>query len=137
MQGLAETIDCYDLVFNVWSSGQQCAVANLLKGSHTIYGALYEVANHRVLRALKQGSRTLDEIEGEGKTYERVPICVIFGEKRIEALTYLGKRSSFTNCGTTSKYTNHIVSGLEELGAPAPYVEYVKGCIAENLARAN
>jgi hypothetical protein len=57
LRGLAETIDGYDLVFNVWSSGQQCAVANLVKGPHTIYGVLYEIPDFRVLRTLKQGQR--------------------------------------------------------------------------------
>lgn len=137
LRGLAETIDGYDLVFNVWSSGQQCAVANLVKGSRTIYGALYEIPNYRVLRALKQGLKTLDEIEGEGKTYERTPIGVIFAGKRTEALTYVGKQPSLTDCRTTSTYAHHIVEGLEELGAPEPYIDYAKSCIAESLARAN
>lgn len=137
LRGLAETIEGYDLVFNVWSSGQQCAVANLVKGSRTIYGALYEIPDYRVLRALKQALKTLDEIEGEGKTYERTPIGVIFAGKRTEALTYLGKQPIFTNCSTTSTYAHHIVNGLEELGAPAPYVDYVKSRIAESMARAN
>jgi gamma-glutamylcyclotransferase (GGCT)/AIG2-like uncharacterized protein YtfP len=137
LRGLAETIDGYDLVFNVWSSGQQCAVANLVKGPHTIYGVLYEIPDFRVLRTLKQGPKTLDEIEGEGQTYERTSIGVKFGGKRTEALTYLGKQPSFTDRGTTNKYAHHIIKGLEELDAPAPYVDYVKNCIAGSLTRAN
>lgn len=137
LRGLAETIDGYDLVFNVWSSGQQCAVANLVKGSRAIYGALYEIPDYRVLRALKQALKTLDEIEGEGKTYERTPIGVMFAGKRTEVLTYLGKQPSFTDGGTTRTYAHHIVDGLEALGAPTPYVNYVKSRIAESLARAD
>ncbi len=137
MRGLAETIDGYDLVFNVWSLGQQCAVANLVEGTHAIYGALYEIPDYRVLRALKHGLKTLDEIEGEGQTYARASVGVIFGGKRVEALTYLGKPPSFKDCQTTSKYAHHIIKGLEELDAPAPYVDYVKNCIAESLTCAN
>lgn len=137
LRGLAETTDGYDLVFNVWSSGQQCAVANLVEGTHTIYGALYEIPDHRVLRALKHGLKTLDEIEGEGQTYERASVGITFGGTRMEALTYLGKPPSFTDCGTTSKYALHIIKGLEDLDAPASYANYVKNCIAESLSRAS
>jgi hypothetical protein len=110
---------------------------DLVKGAHTIFGAVYEIPDYRVLRALKQGPKTLDEIEGEGQTYERASIGVVFGGKQTEALTYLGKQPSFTDCGTTCKYAHHIIKGLEELDAPAPYVDYVKNCIVESLTRAN
>lgn len=136
LQGLAKTINRYDLVFNVWSSGQQCAVASLASGDHTIYGALYRVPESRVLRDLKRhGLRTLDEIEGEGRTYKRIPIDVEFDGGQLNAVTYVGTAADSPEMATTHDYAEHILKGLDLLGAPSEYIDYVKGCIARSLAR--
>jgi gamma-glutamylcyclotransferase (GGCT)/AIG2-like uncharacterized protein YtfP len=134
LQGLAVTVDRYDLVFNVWSSGQQCAVANLVEGTHAIYGAVYMIADHRVLRGLKRDNeKTLDEIEGEGRTYRRVQVGVIFNGERIAATTYVGILPDSPERRTTQTYASHIIKGLEAVQAPPQYVDYARGRIAASL----
>jgi hypothetical protein len=47
--GLAETVENYELRFDVWSSGNNCAAANIAGGGDsTVIGVLYEIAKRRL-----------------------------------------------------------------------------------------
>lgn len=90
--GIAETVDDYELAFDVFSKGRHCAAADIVKkpGSK-VWGALYKIPVYLIEResATAHGSKSLDAIEGQGVNYERVQIKVRSPNgQTIEALTY-------------------------------------------------
>ena len=74
--GLAETVDNYELRFDVWSIGNNCAAADIVpEGDSTVLGVLYEVPDELMSRdTAPRGRRSFDAIEGNA--YERRSIRV-------------------------------------------------------------
>lgn len=134
LMGLAATVEEFELRFNVYSVGQGCGVANLAHGGRTIYGALYEIPEERVVRNKGiVGLKTLDQIEGEGLIYHRKPISICCEGNNYEAVTYLASAET-PEQKTTMLYADHITTGLRSLEAPPEYIEYVESCIRRSLA---
>lgn len=52
--------------------------------------------------------------------------------KRLDQFMLRGYMCAY-DCLMTNEYANHIIKGLGELGAPVPYNDYVRGCIARAL----
>jgi hypothetical protein len=132
---IAETVDDYELAFNVFSNGRHCAAADIVrKPGSKAWGVLYEIPDHLITRdsAKAHGRKSLDAIEGEGTNYERREISVRTPDGRIvEALTYTVRNP----CGglkTDIDYVRYIVAGMRERGIPGAYVEKVKA-----IARGN
>jgi len=76
---IAETVDDYELAFNVFSNGRHCAAADIVrKQGSKAWGVLYEIPEYLISRATAEarGRKSLDAIEGEGKNYERREIDV-------------------------------------------------------------
>lgn len=127
--GRGETIEEYDLAFDVWSGGNKCAASDLVPapgtGRHAL-GVLFEVPADWI-RGKKRpdGKKTMEEIEGS--RYAPTPIRVRnqSGEE-VEATTFLVKpdqrRDGFS---TSAEYVGYIVNGLRAHDVPEEYVQHV------------
>ncbi len=131
--GLVCTEVSFELDFDVWSTGNACAAADMREGKgRPIWGVLYEVPDHLIQRETAGGRKSLDAIEGQH--YGRRPIRVRWQDGTSvagEVITYtvlsptLGLRTSLA-------YASYIVAGLKEHGAPDDYLAYVKGRVIAN-----
>jgi gamma-glutamylcyclotransferase (GGCT)/AIG2-like uncharacterized protein YtfP len=131
----ARTVDDYELDFTVWSKNNNCAAADIvLKEGSNVWGVVYDVPSYLICRgsANRLGRKSLDEIEGEDKNYQRIRIKVeTEAGKIIEAITYevINKRKGLK---TSREYAEHIIKGLEEHNIPWDYINKVKRKIIEN-----
>ena len=127
-RGRAETIDEYDIVFDVWSQKNGCAASDLIlmpgTGRHA-WGALYDVPDDRLRGNRADGVKTLEQIEGP--RYQERTIRVRDPEnKEIEAVTFLVRPADRrSNLWTSVDYVRHIVKGLRLNDAPEEYVQHV------------
>jgi gamma-glutamylcyclotransferase (GGCT)/AIG2-like uncharacterized protein YtfP len=130
--GWAETIDNYELKFDVWSTKNNCAAANIVPGGDTrVQGVLYEIPDDLLDRnTAPRGRKSLDAIEG--KNYARKSIRV---RKRdgdtVVAQTYVVTQPK-DDLLTSAEYVNYIISGLREHGADEAYIDKVKNIAARN-----
>lgn len=132
--GLVCTETPFELDFDVWSTGNACAAADILEGrGRPIWGVLYEVPDHLIQRETAGERRSLDAIEGWH--YGRRPIRV----QRPDGTRVAGEVITYTvvNPGrgrrTSIEYVSHIIAGLREHCAPDEYLAYVKArAIANN-----
>ena len=128
-------VEGYRLSFTVFSERRNCAAADLMPAEGSkVWGALYEVPDWLVYRdqASQRGRRSLDEIEGEGTNYRRMPISVRCQEgNEREALTYvvIEPRPGLT---TSSEYASLILRGLRQRGTPEGYILEVKAIVRGN-----
>ncbi|MEK7993455.1 MAG: gamma-glutamylcyclotransferase [Planctomycetota bacterium] len=126
--GPAETIEEYDIAFDVWSQGNGCAASGLgaAPGSRRrAWGVLYEIPADLIRGNRSDGRRTLAEIEG--RYYEEQPIRVRneTGEE-LEVTTFVvtpGARRS--GLWTSFDYVRHIVEGLRAHRVPEVYIQHV------------
>lgn len=131
--GLVCTEASFELDFDVWSTGNGCAAADIREGSgRPIWGVLYEVPDDLIQRETAGARKSLDAIEG--RYYGRRPIRVRHPDNTPVAgdvITYTvlnpkpGQRTSI-------EYVSHIIAGLKEHGAPDGYLAYVKERIVSN-----
>jgi gamma-glutamylcyclotransferase len=132
---IAETVAEFQLAFDVWSTGRQCAASDIVPSPGIrVWGALYEIPDFLVERktAEAQGRRALDAIEGEGINYRRETIAVRRENGQIvDALTYRVKNPT-SGLKTSLEYVGYIVKGLRERGVCEDYIADVK-----RLAQAN
>jgi hypothetical protein len=136
--GIAETVDDFELAFDVQSMGRGCAASDIVKrpGSGSkVWGILYEVPDYLIGRetASARGRRSFDAIEGEGGNYRREPIFVrrLDGEV-VPALTYTVINPQ-PGLKTNINYVRHIVCGLRaHEGIPSEYIDKVKAIAAAN-----
>jgi hypothetical protein len=113
---IAETVEPFQLSFDVWSRGRACAAANIVPSpGHTVWGALYEIPWFLIGRdtAKARNRRSLDGIEG--KHYQR---------RLIATPQPLLK--------TNAEYVGFIVRGLRERGVHSAYVDEVKAIASIN-----
>ena len=126
---IAETVDDYELAFDVFSNGRHCAAADIVqKPGGKVWGVLYEIPQYLICRSTAQacGRKSLDAIEGEGANYERREIDVRTPDGKITtALTYT-VRNPRTGLKTDIDYVRFIVSGLRQRGIPGEYIAEVK-----------
>ncbi len=136
--GLVCTQATFQLAFDVWSSTNNCAAADIFEGAgRVIWGVLYEVPDYLIDRATAGARRSLDAIEGS--RYQRRSIGVQKPNgTQVEGnvITYT-VRTPEPALRTSLDYASHIVAGLREHGAPDEYIAYVKSrVIANNPAQA-
>lgn len=133
--GIAETVDDFQLAFDVWSKRRQCAALDIVASPGTkVWGVMYEVPDFLIERktAGAQNRKSLDEIEGEGANYRRETIAVRQnGGPTVKAITYR-VRNPNPGLKTSLEYVGYIVKGLRECGVREDYIEHVK-----QLAQAN
>ncbi len=66
---IAETLEEFELAFDVWSKRRECATADIVrKPGGKVWGVLYEVPDYLIARdtAKLQDRKSFDAIEGEG-----------------------------------------------------------------------
>ena len=133
--GIAETVDDFELAFDVQSSGRGCAASDIVrKDGSKVWGVLCEVADHLISRQTAKacGRRSFDAIEGEGRNYKRETINVRREDGEvIPALTYTVKEP-VPGLKTNIDYVRHIVCGLREHNVPDEYIAKVKALAAAN-----
>lgn len=132
---IAETVEEFELAFDVHSCGRGCAAADIVrKPGGKVWGVLYEVPNYLIRRetAKARGRKSLDAIEGEGTNYkqETINVCRPDGEI-VPALTYT-VRCPKPGLKTNVDYVCHIICGLREHGVADEYVAKVKAIAAAN-----
>jgi hypothetical protein len=134
--GPAETVDDYDVVFDVWSATNKCAASDLVPSpGRKAWGVLYEIPDDFIRGKRSDGKRTLAQIEGGSYAEEQILVRPPTGEP-VQAITFLVKPDRRTaGLFTSAQYVSCIVSGLREQGAPEPYVQHVIDVALEsNLA---
>jgi gamma-glutamylcyclotransferase len=131
--GIAETVEPFQLSFDVWSSGRACAAANIVPSpGNTVWGALYEIPEFLIGRdtAKARNRRSLDGIEG--KHYQRKLIALRFVQgNRLEALTYVVATPQ-PLLKTNAEYVGFIIRGLRERGVHSGYIDEVKAIASTN-----
>jgi gamma-glutamylcyclotransferase (GGCT)/AIG2-like uncharacterized protein YtfP len=132
---IAETVEDYELAFDVFSKGRHCAAADIVpRPGGKVWGALYEIPEYLIGRdtANARGRKSLDAIEGQGTNYERREIQVRKPDGQIvTALTYTVITPQ-AGLKTDIEYVRYIVAGLRERSVPADYIEKVKRIAAAN-----
>ena len=96
---IAETVDDFQLAFDVWSTNQQCAASDIVASpGNKVWGALYNVPDFLIGRktAAAQNRKSLDAIEGEGANYKRETIAVRRQQRPDRYCTYLSSTKSET-----------------------------------------
>lgn len=130
--GLVCTQARFELDFDIWSSTNNCAAADIREGAGQVIGVLYEVPDYLVDRATAGARRSLDAIEG--LRYQRRSIGVQKPNgTQVEGnvITYT-VRTPERALRTSLDYASHIVAGLREHGAPDEYIAYVKNRVIAN-----
>ncbi len=133
----AQTVDDYDLVFDVWSTGNNCAASDLVQTpGRKAWGILYDVPDDRIGPSSVKGSpKTLTQIEGS--SYAKRQIKVTCDGQAIDAVTFLvidGKK--IKDAATSADYVRHIVRGLRSFAVPEDYVDHVIDIAIENIKSA-
>lgn len=73
--GPAETVEDYDIAFDVWSQTNQCTAADLVvTPGRKAWGILYEIPDDFIRGTRSDGQKTLEQIEG--RRYEEKEIRV-------------------------------------------------------------
>jgi hypothetical protein len=120
--GRAQTMDEYDLVFDVWSQGNGCAASDLLRApetGHRAWGVLYRISDSglallRRFEGKHYAEQSIALTGGEGATFEDSVITfLVKPDHRREGLW------------TSAEYVGHIVDGLRAHGVPEEYVQRV------------
>jgi len=126
--GRAQTLDEYEIAFDVWSQTNACAASNLVPVVGTgrrSWGVLYEIPADLIRGKRADGRRTLAQIEGS--RYEERPIRVRdTNGVEIEVTTFLVKPDEQrSGLWTSFDYVQHIVNGLRAHEVPEEYVQRV------------
>ena len=134
--GIAYTDENYDLLFDIWSTSNSCAAADIVNGDKRIWGVVYEIPQWLVSREDSQlrKRKSLDAIEGEGTNYDRVSIRLRRPDGSVisEAVeTYIGRKRQ-PGITTALHYVRHILEGLTEHKIPTEYMGYVKAQVLAN-----
>jgi cation transport regulator ChaC len=125
---LAETVDEYDLAFDVWSRTNACAASNLVTAPETgrrALGVLYEVPADLIRGRRSDGKKTMTDIEGPSYEERKIKVRAANGSLA-EAVTFVVRKAARQDgLWTSSSYVGHIVKGLRERQAPEAYIQRV------------
>ena len=133
--GRAQTVDNFEIAFDVWSTKNNCAAADLIRRGNTpAWGVLYEIPEDAIDGPCRpDGGMTLKKIEGS--KYEKQFIKVTAKGQTHSAVTFLVRESErVSGKPTSSAYVCHIVNGLRDHRVPEKYVDRVIVAALENLA---
>jgi hypothetical protein len=122
----AQTVDDYDIAFDVWSDTNQCAAADLISiPGHKAWGVLYEISDDLV-RGSKADRKTLAQIEGHRYEEKNIRVRKPNGDI-VNVVTYLvcphDRRNDLL---TTVWYVSWVLYGLREHCVPEEYIEHVQ-----------
>lgn len=131
--GIAQTVDDYTLVFDVWSDGNDCAASDMVRAPRgKVWGVLYDIPDDFVRGRREDGKRTLEQIEWK-RYCEAVVRVRLPNGKEHDAVTFV-VRDEFRQQGlkTNAEYVSRIVQGLREQGVSEHYIREVKEIAASN-----
>jgi cation transport regulator ChaC len=136
-RGCAQTVDEYDIAFDVWSQTNGCAASDLIlsPGRHA-WGVLYEIPDEFIRGKRSDGQKTLADIEGS--RYEARTIRVRTADNReADAVTFLVKASERrTGIAASAAYVSWIIYGLRDHGVPENYIQHLLEVAIEMNRRA-
>jgi hypothetical protein len=137
-RGRAQTVDNFDIAFDVYSQSNGCAASDLVPTpNRKAWGVLYEVPEEFVRGRRTDGQRTLGQVEGP--RYEEKSLRVIDqnGEPR-EAITFVVHEAERREgLATSAAYVSWIVYGLREHSVPEDWIAHVVEVAIETNACAN
>jgi len=70
--GIAETVEDFEIAFDVMSTGRGCAASDIVRNpGGKVWGVVYDVPDYLIGRktAEARGRKSFDQIEGEGTNY--------------------------------------------------------------------
>jgi cation transport regulator ChaC len=127
-RGRAETVEDYEIAFDVFSKGNGCAAADLIEAAGTgrkAWGVLYDIPDDFIRGPRSDGQKTLERIEGNRYTETPIRVRDRDGVER-DAVTFVVKPEERTgNLSTTADYVAHIVKGLRAHDVPETYIQRV------------
>lgn len=137
--GRAQTVDQYDIAFDVWSQSNGCAASNLVPApgtNHHAWGVLYKIPEERIWTAKARGQKTLEAIEGANYAGTTIRVrSETLGE--VDAITFLVKKPNPDGLWTSADYVGHIVHGLRSHSVPEDYIQRVIDAAIQTNTRAN
>lgn len=126
--GKVQTVEEYDIAFNVPSQTNGCAAADLIEAQGTgrhAWGVLYEIPKDIIRGRRDDGQKTLTQIEGSRYEETLIRVRNEAGEES-EAITFIVKPSERREgLWTSVAYVSFIVYGLRAHGVSEDYIEYV------------
>ena len=136
---IAETVECYQLAFDVYSKKRNCAAADIVRSNKAkkVWGALYDIPDDLISReTAPPGTNSLDAIEGEGKNYRRHWLLVQCPNgKKVATLTYVVQRPKKNVKRTSLEYVGLIITGLRQHNIPESYINEVKEIVKKHSPR--
>lgn len=140
---IAETVDEYEMAFDVFSNRRHCAAADIVrKPGDRVWGVLYRIPEYLLSRRTAGDRKSLDAIEGEGTNYERREILVRKPDGEVVAAVTYTVRNPRAGLTTNLDYVRFIITGLREHRIPRAYIEKVRAiaiannpCLAASLER--
>lgn len=132
--GRAQTVDEFDISFDVYSQTNGCAASDLVETKgRWAWGILYEVAEGDLRGRRSDGRKTLAQIEGERYEEKTIRVRDQNGDEH-DAVTFVVKVADRREgLATSAAYVSWIVYGLRDHGVPEDYLEHViENAIATN-----
>lgn len=124
--GKAQTVDDYEIFFNVFSQRNKCAASNIcLHQGRKVWGILYEISEE-LISGKPKGRKSLRQIEGPKYSQKTIRVEKANGEQ-MDAITLLAVAE---NCqeglSTAVWYVSWILYGLRSHGVDEDYIEHVR-----------
>jgi len=134
--GKAQTVEDFDIVFDVYSSTNQCAASDIIPTDGCkVWGVLYDIPDNLV-RGRRSDRPTLEEIEGPRYHEEKILVQTPDGNK-IGAVTFLVKDTERRNdLATAVWYVSWIIYGLREHSVHEDYIKHVREVAIKTNQRA-
>lgn len=126
--GSAQTVEDFDIAFDVVSKTNGCAASDLIqKPGRKAWGVLYEVS--------EDGLKRLKDIEG--LRYEEKPIIVVDQQgKEHEARTFVVREEKRRqDLATSAAYVSWIIYGLRDHSVPEDWIAHVVDVAVETNER--
>ena len=127
--GRAQTVDDFDIAFDVFSQKNGCAASDLIQTpGRKAWGILYDLSEES-LEILKRI---------EGPRYQEKPIQVVDENSQERGATTFVVREAERRQGlaTSAAYVSWIVYGLREHDVPEDWIAHVMGVAVETNTRA-
>jgi len=124
--GLAQTVDDFDIAFDVDSKTNGCAAADLVQTpGRKAWGVLYELPDGFVFGMRKDKQKTLAQIEGPRYEPREIEVIDTKGNK-CKAWTFIVKNEAKQKgLATSPAYVSWIVYGLRQNGVSEDYISHV------------
>ncbi|WP_406672368.1 gamma-glutamylcyclotransferase family protein [Natronospira sp.] len=133
--GIARTRHPYQFCFPVWGGINDCAAAGILPGGERpVWGVVYDIPHHFVVRSETADHPTLDAIEDEGRDYWRGPVELLSadGKDFPENIQTYHPRQPRQDLVTQWHYVRHILEGAREHALPPDYQNHLVACMLDN-----